>query len=116
MKRLPSGAICVNDHAITLPAKKDVYTNIEGLMNQFKLIYEGVKVPAMEYYRAIEGGNGELGFYIISDGSGTPYKVKVRPPCMYAMAAYPSMIEGSMISDAVLSLGSLNIIAGELDR
>ena len=116
MKRLPSGAICVNDHAITLPAKKDVYTNIEGLMNQFKLIYEGVKVPAMEYYRAIEGGNGELGFYIISDGSGTPYKVKVRPPCLYAMAAYPSMIEGSMISDAVLSLGSLNIIAGELDR
>ncbi len=85
-------------------------------MNQFKLIYEGVKVPAKEYYRAIEGGNGELGFFIISDGSGTPYKVKVRPPCFYAMAAYPHIIEGSMIADAVLSLGSLNIIAGELDR
>jgi len=116
MKRLPDGAICVNDHAISLPSKKDVYTNIEGLMNQFKLIYEGVKVPPMEYYRAIEGGNGELGFFIVSDGSGTPYKVKVRPPCFYAMAAYPKMIEGSMISDAVLTLGSLNIIAGELDR
>ncbi|WP_438874154.1 NADH dehydrogenase (quinone) subunit D [Sulfurospirillum oryzae] len=116
MQRLPEGAICVQDHAISLPPKKEVYTNIEGLMNQFKLIYEGVKVPPMEYYRAIEGANGELGFFIISDGSGTPYKVKVRPPCFYAMAAYPRIIEGSMIADAVLTLGSLNIIAGELDR
>jgi len=116
MKRLPSGAICVEDRAISLPPKKEVYSNIEGLMNQFKLIYEGVKVPPSEYYRAIEAGNGELGFFIISDGSGTPYKVKVRPPCFYAMAAYPHIVEGGMISDAVLSLGSLNIIAGELDR
>lgn len=116
MLRLPTGAICVDNHAISLPQKKDVYSNIEGLMNQFKLIYEGVKVPPREYYRAIEGGNGELGFFIVSDGSGTPYKVKVRPPCFYAMAAYPRIIEGSMIADAVLTLGSLNIIAGELDR
>lgn len=116
MKRLPNGVICVEDRAISLPAKKEVYSNIEGLMNQFKLIYEGVKVPPSEYYRAIEAGNGELGFFIISDGSGTPYKVKVRPPCFYAMAAFPRIIEGGMISDAVLSLGSLNIIAGELDR
>ena len=116
MQRLPGGAICVQDPAISLPAKKDVYGNIEGLMNQFKLIYEGVKVPTSEYYRAIEGANGELGFFIVSNGSGTPYKVKVRPPCFYAMAAYPSLIEGAMIADAVLSLGSLNIIAGELDR
>jgi len=114
--RLPGGEICVKDASISLPPKQAVYSNIEGLMNQFKLIYEGVKVPAKEYYRAIEGGNGELGFFIISDGSGTPYKVKVRPPCFYAMAAYPHIIEGSMIADAVLSLGSLNIIAGELDR
>lgn len=116
MQRLPQGAICVENHAISLPPKKEVYGNIEGLMNQFKLIYEGVKVPQSEYYRAIEGANGELGFFIISDGSGTPYKVKVRPPCFYAMAAYPRLIEGSMIADAVLTLGSLNIIAGELDR
>lgn len=116
MQRLPEGPICVQDHAISLPPKKEVYNNIEGLMNQFKLVYEGVKVPASEYYRAIEGANGELGFFIVSDGSGTPYKVKVRPPCFYAMAAYPRIIEGSMIADAVLTLGSLNIIAGELDR
>ena len=116
LNRLPQGAICVPDHTISLPPKEAVYTNIEGLMNQFKLIFDGVKVPPMEYYRAIEAANGELGFYIISDGSGKPYKVKVRPPCFYAMAAYPHMIEGGMIADAVLSLGSLNIIAGELDR
>lgn len=116
MKRLPKGEICVDDRAISLPKKENVYNNIEGLMNQFKLIYEGVKVPKMEYYQAIEAGNGELGFYIVSDGSGTPYKVKVRPPCFPAMAALPDMLEGSMVADSVLVLGSLNIIAGELDR
>lgn len=116
LKSFPKGEINVNDASITLPQKKDVYNNIEGVMNQFKLIYEGVKVPKMEYYRATEAGNGELGFYIISDGSGTPYKIKVRPPCFPAMASLPDIIEGDMVADSVLSLGSLNIIAGELDR
>ena len=116
MKRLPKGEINVQNHAISFPKKKNVYSNIEGLMNQFKLVMEGVKVPAGEYYRSIEAANGELGFYIVSDGSGTPYKVKVRPPCFYAMSALPDMIEGEMVADAVLDLGSLNIIAGELDR
>ena len=116
MKRLPGGEINVQNHAISFPKKQNVYHNIEGLMNQFKLVMEGVKVPMGEYYRSIEAANGELGFYIVSDGSGTPYKVKVRPPCFYAMSALPDMIEGEMIADAVLDLGSLNIIAGELDR
>lgn len=116
MKALPKGEVCIKNPAITLPTKEDVYGNIEGVMNHFKLIFEGVKVPAKEHYSAIEGGNGELGFYIISDGSGTPYRIKVRPPCFYAMSAYASMIEGSMIADAVLTLGSLNIVAGEMDR
>ncbi len=116
MKRLPKGEINVQNHAISFPKKQNVYNNIEGLMNQFKLVMEGVKVPAGEYYRSIEAANGELGFYIVSDGSGTPYKVKVRPPCFYAMSALSDMIEGEMVADAVLDLGSLNIIAGELDR
>ncbi|WP_331775440.1 NADH-quinone oxidoreductase subunit D [Sulfurospirillum sp. 1612] len=116
MSVIPGGRYQVDNHAISLPDKDNVYNNIEGLMNQFKLIYEGVKVPAQEYYRAIEGGNGELGFYIISDGTGTPYKVKVKPPCFNAMASYPDIIEGAMLADAILTLGSLNIIAGELDR
>ena len=116
LKTLPRGEININDAAVTFPKKEKVYSNIEGLMNQFKLIYEGVKVPRQEYYRATEAGNGELGFFIISDGSGTPYKVKVRPPCFPAMASLPDIITGEMIADSVLSLGSLNIIAGELDR
>ncbi len=116
MATLPGGNYKVDDHSIILPDKKNVYNNIEGLMNQFKLVYEGVKVPAKEYYSSIEATNGELGFYIASDGSGTPYRVKVRPPCFYAMASLSDMIEGEMVADAVLDLGSLNIIAGELDR
>ena len=116
MKILPKGDIIVNNSAIALPKKENVYNNIEGLMNQFKLTMDGVKVPAQEYYDAIEAGNGELGFFIVSDGTGTPYKVKVRPPCFPAMSALPSMLEGGMIADSVLSLGSLNIVAGELDR
>ncbi len=116
MKMLPKGDIIVNDRAIALPTKQNVYNNIEGLMNQFKLTMDGVQVPCGEYYSAIEAGNGELGFFIVSDGNGTPYKVKVRPPCFPAMSALPSMLEGGMIADSVLSLGSLNIIAGELDR
>ncbi|WP_024955269.1 NADH dehydrogenase (quinone) subunit D [Sulfurospirillum arcachonense] len=116
MKVLPGGEIVVNDRAISFPKKEDVYNNIEGLMNQFKLVYEGVKVPKGEFYRAIEAGNGELGFFIVSDGSGTPYKLKVRPPCFPAMSALPDLLEGGMVADSVLSLGSLNIVAGELDR
>ena len=85
-------------------------------MNQFKLIYEGVKVPAQEYYSSIEATNGELGFYIVADGSGRPHKVKVRAPSFLAMSAYTQMIEGSMLADAILNLGSINIIAGEMDR
>jgi len=116
ISQLPSGPVNIQNPRITLPAKKSVYTTIEGLMNQFKLIYEGVHVPKGEHYRAIEGANGELGFYIVSDGSGIPYKVKVRPPCFSAMAGYAKLVEGEMIADAILCLGSLNIIAGELDR
>lgn len=116
LKQLPDGPVSVKNPKVTLPPKKAVYGTIEGLMNQFKLTYEGVKVPPKEYYRAIEGANGELGFYIVSDGSGTPYKVKVRPPCFPAMAGYAKLVEGEMIADAILCLGSLNIIAGELDR
>ncbi len=116
MKKLPGGDISVNNKKVFLPKKDNVYHNIEGLMNQFKLIYEGIKVPKGEYYSAIEATNGELGFYIVSDGSGTPYKVKVRPPCFYSMSAFADIIENYMVADAVVTLSSLNIIAGELDR
>jgi NADH-quinone oxidoreductase subunit C/D len=116
MERLPGGDVNINDKSIILPAKSCVYGGIEGMMNQFMLVIDGVKVPANEYYGAYEAANGELGFYIVSDGSGTPYKVKVRPPSFYHMAAYPKIIESYQVADAIMTLGSLNIIAGEMDR
>ena len=85
--RLPDGPIALDDPRIVLPPKERVYNSIEGLMNHFKLIMEGIKVPAGEVYQAVEGANGELGFYVVSDGSGRPYRVRVRPPCFLAMGA-----------------------------
>lgn len=116
VKRMPDGDINVSDRRITMPVKSCVYGGIEDMMNQFMLVTEGVKVPEGEYYGAFEAANGELGFYIVSDGSGTPYKVKVRPPSFYHMAVYPKIIENYQVADAIMTLGSLNIIAGEMDR
>ena len=116
IKELPDGPINVFAPNIILPSKKDVYTNIEGLMNQFKLTYEGIKVPKGEHYSYTEAGNGELGFFVVSDGSGRPYKVKCRPPCFYSLAAYSKIVEGGLIADAVITMASLNFIAGEFDR
>ena len=116
MKELPDGPINVDAPGILLPSKKDVYGNIEGLMNQFKLTFEGIKVPKGEYYSSTEGGNGELGFFIVSDGEGKPYKVKCRPPCFYSLGAYAKIVEGGMLADAVVTMASMNFIAGEFDR
>jgi NADH dehydrogenase I D subunit len=116
IKRLPGGPVNVDDKRVTLPGKKDTYQNIEGLINHFKLIFEGVKAPVGEVYDATEAANGELGFHIVSDGSGYPYRLKCRPPCFYAFNAFHEMIEGHMVADAVATLGSINIIAGELER
>ncbi|HOX26227.1 MAG TPA: NADH-quinone oxidoreductase subunit D [Candidatus Krumholzibacteria bacterium] len=116
LRRLPAGPVNVDDPRVVLPPKEKVYGSIEGVMNQFKLIYEGIRVPAGTAYGFGEGGNGELGFYCVADGSGRPYRMKVRPPCFPVFGAYPRIIRGGMISDAIATLGSLNIIAGELDR
>ena len=116
IQRIPDGEINVDDRRIILPQKGCVYGGIEGMMNQFKLVIDGVKVPQNEYYGSMEAANGELGFFIVSDSSGTPYKVKVRPPSFYHMAAYPKIIENYQVADAIMTLGSLNIIAGEMDR
>ncbi len=116
VKRIPDGPVNVDDKRITMPEKSCVYGGIEGMMNQFKLVIDGVKVPKGEYYGSFEAANGELGFYIVSEGSGTPYKVKVRPPSFYHMSAYPKIIENYQVADAIMTLGSLNIIAGEMDR
>lgn len=116
LDNLPGGPVNVNDPRITLPEKQDVYNTIEGMMNHFKLIYEGILPPKGETYGYVEGANGELGFYIISDGTGKPYRIKVRPPCFYLFASFEQLIQNGMVADAIAILGSLNIIAGELDR
>ncbi|MBI2105185.1 MAG: NADH-quinone oxidoreductase subunit D [Candidatus Omnitrophica bacterium] len=101
-----------------LPAKEDTYGNIEGLMNHFKLIMlgHGIAPPPGEYYSAVEGANGELGFYVVSDGGDRPYRVRVRPPCFTIMAALPELIRGDLVADIVPTFGSINMIGGELDR
>jgi NADH-quinone oxidoreductase subunit D len=116
METLPGGPVSIEDPTIVLPAKEEVYENIEGLMAHFKLVIEGIKVPAGEIYFAGEGANGELGFFIVSDGSGRPYRVRVRPPCFYGMAAVERMARGYAIADLVTIFGMVNMIGGECDR
>ncbi len=116
LDQIPSGPIEIDDPNIVLPRKENVYGNIEGLMNQFMMVIHGVQPPVGEVYSAVEGANGELGFYIVSDGSGRPYRVKCRPPCFAIFQAYPELAEGGLLADAVSILGTINIIAGELDR
>lgn len=116
LDNIPSGPISVDDPAITLPARRDTYGNIEGLMNQFMLVIHGVQPPKGEVYCSSEAANGELGFYVVSDGSSKPWRVKCRPPCFAIFQAFPQMCKGQMLADAIAALGSINIIAGELDR
>ncbi len=116
MRTMPAGPIALDDPRIVLPPKERVYGSIEGLMNHFKLIMEGITVPAGEVYQAVEGANGELGFYVVSDGSGRPYRVRVRPPCFLGMGALSRMLIGHMIPDIVATFGMINMIGGECDR
>ena len=111
-------AINVNRKDVVLPSKEDTYGNIEGLMNHFKLVMygHGIHPPVGEVYMPVEGANGELGFYIVSDGSDHPWRVRVHPPCFPIMAALPKCLIGGMMADLVPTFGSVNMIAGELDR
>ncbi len=106
------------DKRVVLPTKAEAYGSIEGLMNHFMLVMEGygIRPPAGEAYFAAEGANGELGFYVVSDGSDRPYRVRCRPPCMNPVAAIPAMIQGEMVADIIPTFGSVNMIGGELDR
>jgi NADH-quinone oxidoreductase subunit D len=107
-----------HDKRVVLPPKETTYGSIEGLMNHFMLIMEGygIRPPLGEAYFASEGANGELGFYVVSDGTDRPYRVRCRPPCLPPMAALHRMIEGEMIADLIPTFGSVNMIGGELDR
>ena len=110
------GPINIEDPRIVLPPKHDVYTTIEATIQHFKIVMEGIKIPAGECYSYTEGGNGELGFYLVSDGSGTPYRVRIRPPCFPIVQGLSQLINGRMIADVVPTFGSLNMIGGECDH
>jgi NADH-quinone oxidoreductase subunit D len=118
MEKPYHGRVMPDEKRVVLPSKEDTYGNIEGLMNHFKLImdYHGIRPPKGETYHAVEGANGELGFFVVSDGRDRPYRVRVRPPCFFNMAGLHTMLEGYMMADMVATFGSINMIAGELDR
>jgi len=107
-----------DERRVVLPPKEDTYGNIEGLMNHFKIIMDshGIRPPRGDAYVAVEGANGELGFYVVSDGRDRPYRVRCRPPCFFAMSGLHKLLEGYMVADMVPTFGSINMIAGELDR
>lgn len=116
LAQIPKGPMMTERRDIALPPPHEVYGSIEGAIQQFKIVMHGIHPPAGEVYSYTEAANGELGFYIVSDGGPKPYRIKVRPPCFTIYQAYPALIEGGLVADAVAVMGSLNIIAGELDR
>jgi len=113
---LPAGPISVDNHRFTLPEKHLVYTEIESLINHFKLVMDGPQVPAGDAYAAHESPNGELGFYIVSTGGGIPAKVHVRAPSFVHMGGVHRMLDGYQLADIVPTFGSINMIGGECDR
>ncbi len=115
LNNLPNDGFHADAPHYYLPSKEDVYTKMEALIYHFKIIMGEIDAPVGEVYHAVEGGNGELGYYLISDGGRTPYRLHFRRPCFIYYQAYPEMVKGVTLSDAILILSSMNVIAGELD-
>jgi NADH-quinone oxidoreductase subunit D len=115
IKKMPAGAMHADLPDFFLPPKEQVYNNMEALIYHFKIVMGETDIPKGEVYHCVEGGNGELGFYLISDGGRTPFRLHFRRPCFIYYQAYPEMIKGIMLSDAILTMSSMNVIAGELD-
>jgi NADH-quinone oxidoreductase subunit D len=115
-EQLPPGPVVVDDPRIVLPPKQAVYNTIESMIAHFKIIVDGVKVPPGEIYSYTEAGNGELGFYIVSDGTGRPYRLRCRPPSFIVTAALREMIVGGNLADIVPTFDMMNMIGGECDR
>jgi NADH-quinone oxidoreductase subunit D len=115
MEKMPKGEFHAEVPEFYLPEKQDVYSKMEALIYHFKIVMGETEVPKGEVYHSVEGGNGELGFYLISDGGRTPFRLHFRRPCYIYYQAYSEMIEGGMLSDAILTMSSMNVIAGELD-
>jgi NADH-quinone oxidoreductase subunit D len=115
INNLPEGPYHADAPHYYLPSKNDVYTKMEALIYHFKIVMGEIDAPIGEVYQSVEGGNGELGFYLVSDGGRTPYRLKFRRPSFIYYQAFPEMIKGSTLSDAIVTMSSMNVIAGELD-
>jgi len=115
-KQIPQGPVMVDDPRCALPPKRDAYNTIESMIRHFKHIMDGVKVPAGEGYAFVEGGNGELGFFIVADGTGRPYKAYVRSPSFVHLSTAEQLIHGHLIADVVPIFGMINMIGGECDK
>jgi NADH-quinone oxidoreductase subunit D len=116
LKKLPSGPIISDDPKNALPKKEKVYKKMEELINDFMLINFGISPPIGEIYSAIEAPKGELGFYIVSDGSGYPWRLKIRSPSFCNVQALPKLLKGALISDVVAIIGSIDPVMGECDK
>jgi NADH-quinone oxidoreductase subunit D len=116
LAQIPAGPILLDDARVVLPPKREVYNTIEGMIHHFKIIMDGIKVPAGEAYGFTEGGNGELGFFLVSDGTGRPFRAHCRAPCYAILQSIPRQINGALISDIVPTFGMANYIAGECER
>ncbi len=115
LENLPAGSFHADVPRFYLPPKEEVYAKMEALIWHFKIVMGEIEMPAGEVYHAVEGANGELGFYLVSDGGRTPYRLHFRRPGFIYYQAYPEMIRGGVLSDAILTMSSMNVIAGELD-
>ncbi|MFH2011462.1 MAG: NADH dehydrogenase (quinone) subunit D [Pseudomonadota bacterium] len=113
---LPKGDINVHDPKVVLPPKEGVYNDITSLIHHFKIVSEGFNPPKGEVYFSIEAPKGELGFYIVSDGTNKPYRLRIRPPSFVNLEALPTMVEGRLIADVIAVIGSIDIVLGEVDR
>ena len=116
LKQIPDGPIMVDDPRVSLPPKRDTYNTIESMIRHFKHIVDGIRVPPGESYTFVEGGNGELGFYIVADGTGRPYKAYVRSPSFIHLSTAGQLIHNHFIADVVPIFGMINMIGGECDK
>jgi NADH-quinone oxidoreductase subunit D len=116
LDKIPDGPVLLNDPRVALPPKSETYNSIEAMISHFKLIMDGIRVPPGEIYSFTEGGNGELGFYIVSDGTGRPWKCRVRPPSFANTAILGKVLPGLFLADVVPTFGMVNMIGGECDR
>jgi NADH-quinone oxidoreductase subunit D len=116
LDRLPRGEINVADPKVVYPPKEKVRESIEALIHHFHIASEGFQAPPGEVYTAIESPKGELGFYLVSDGTNKPSRFRIRPPSFLNLSALPQMVEGRMISDVVAIIGSIDIVLAEIDR